>query len=341
MEHGSAGSAATAVAVREQPRATRSVPESIPIAVAQPVAGLVMGQLRSATILAAHSAALVLCVEPHRSAPRPADLAARRRSRTGGPVPGDGPSRVITVLTRQASGVPNGARTALTAADAPFAGITASDSAFVGAGSIVLPGLRLQMVRTIRTSVPRITASAAAVTAVAIAAERATSGVPADPVAELRAALDAGDPARLRAAVRSLVGLGHGSTPGGDDVLCGTLASLIATRRDVLAEQLAAAALPDLATRTPLMSADLLRLAAAGHVCAEADAVLRAVDAVSAGRSRAEAVLIAALDELLAVGNTSGADLATGLAIGLGVAPQPAPRRPRQTRRTGTATSVR
>lgn len=302
-----AGPAATAHAASPAAPAREVGPASVPIAVARPIAGLVTGGLRPATVLAAHPAAVVMCVEP---------------------LPGvDGAAattRVVTLLTREASGVPNGARTALTAADRPFAGITADAAAFVGAGGIRLPGSSFHAVRVVDTRVPRIMVRADAAATIAQAAAESTRGVADDPVAELRAAVDSCDAARLRHAVRALVGLGGGSTPGGDDVLAGTLAGLKATRREVRAEQITAAALPDLDSRTPLMSADLLRLAAAGHVCTEAAAVLRA----TAG-PRPE--LDRALAALLTVGHTSGADLATGLAIGLGAAALPEPRRPRRT----------
>lgn len=281
---------------------------SVPIAVARPIAGLITGGLRPATVLAAHSAAVVLCVEPL-------------------PGPDGTPTdvtRVVTLLAREASGVPNGARTALGAADRPFAGITADDAAFVGAGGIRLPGRTFHAVRAVNTRVPYVTPGSGAVAAIAHAAMTAPCGVPAEPVGELRAAIDAGDAARLRRAVRALVGLGSGSTPGGDDVLAGTLAGLRATRRDVRAEQIAAAVLPDLDSRTPLMSADLLRLAAAGHVCTEAGVVLRATVGPPGELDRA-------LAALLSVGHTSGADLAAGLAIGLGAAAGQEPRRPRRT----------
>jgi hypothetical protein len=289
----------------------------IPIAVAHPVAHLVGGPLRPATVLAAHSAAVVLCVEP---------------------LEGLG-ARVVTLLTREASGVPNGVRTALSSADRPFAGVTVNDAAFVGAGEIRLSGLVFRAVRVVRTAVPRIAPRPDAIAAIAAVAAAAPRGVSAEPVDELRLALDSGDAARLRHAVRALVGLGGGSTPGGDDVLAGTLAGLRATGRDVRADQVAAAALPDLDSRTPLMSADLLRLAAAGHVCAEAGAVLLA----TAGPRRE---LDRALAALLTVGHTSGADLATGLAIGLGAAAGPQPRKARRSpvelpHRTGIPTGAR
>lgn len=295
------------------PATATPLPASVPVAVARPIAHLVAGALRSATVLAAHSAAVVLCVEP-----LPGPVGRGRADVT----------RVVTLLAREASGVPNGARTALRAADRPFDGISIDDAAFVGAGGIRLQGSAFHAVRVVNTGAPHVIPSAAAIAAIAQAAATAPRGVPSDRVDDLRAALDSGDAAGLRHAVRALVGLGSGSTPGGDDVLAGTLAGLAATRRDVRSQQIAAAALPDLDSRTPLMSADLLRLAAAGHVCTEAGAVLRATAGPRAGLHKA-------LAALLAVGHTSGADLATGLAIGLGAAALPQPRRAR--RSTGSS----
>jgi hypothetical protein len=272
---------------------------TIPAAAAQPILDLLTGPLRPASVLAAHSAAVTLAVD------------------TGNH------TRVVTVLTVQASGVPNGLRTALHAADRPFAHLHPGDAAFVGAGRTELPGLRLAVVRTVRTAVPVVRPSPAAVAAITAAARGAARGLADAPVDALRAALAAGTPAELRRAVSALVGLGSGSTPGGDDVLCGALAGLYAGGRSALVQQVSVAALDQLAQRTTLVSADLLRLAAAGHACAEATAVLQA-----AGRG-ADAALHRALTGLLAVGHTSGADLTTGLAVGLGVPAQPPPRPPR------------
>lgn len=383
---------------RARSASPRASVAAVPVAVAHPVVDLVSGGLRPATILAAHSAAVVLCCD----------------DATGS----DGPVRVVTVLTREASGVPNGVRTTFSAADRPFRHLNVGAAAFVGGGGIQLAGINLRAVRTIRAAVPHISASPAAVARIADAAAASPRGVADGPVDDLRRALADGDAAGLRAAVRALVGLGAGSTPGGDDVLSGTLAGLIATRRFVLAHQIAAAALHDLSARTTLMSADLLRLAAQGHVCTEAGAVLRAAagavrraggggggpdgggrdaggtdgrrktagtagarrgagggeggrgadggpDAgdtdgrretagtAGAGRDaapisrgtaggasdRADALSMA-LRHLLAIGHTSGADLATGLALGLGVPDQPQPRLPRRSRGRAAAVPV-
>lgn len=310
--------------------------DGIPAAVAEPVFDLVSGPLRPATVLAVHSAAVILACD--------------------GPGPGGDAvvTRVVTVLAAEGSGVPHGVRTALHAADRPFGRLSPGDAAFVGALGIRLPDLRLRAVRTVRTAVPLVQPSPTAVTAIAYAARSARRGVPDRAVRALAEALAAHSAARLRAAVTALVGLGSGSTPGGDDVLCGVLAGLHATGRAGLAEQIAIAALHGVATRTPLVSADLLRLAAGGNACAEAIAVLRACDGRSAAVSRTVsrtvsraasgavtpapspaptrapspapfAALARALDRLLAIGHTSGADLATGLAMGLGIPPRPAP----------------
>ena len=160
------------------------------------------------------------------------------------------------------------------------------DPAFVGAGGLRLSGLEVRVVRTVRTQVPRVSCPPHAVARIGAAAAVAARGVPAGAVDELRAAQESQHPAAIRRAVRALVGLGSGSTPGGDDVVAGTLAGLHAIGRDVLVQQMWAAARDGLAARTTLVSADLLRLAAHGHACAEAIGVLRAASLSDPQRRR-------------------------------------------------------
>jgi hypothetical protein len=296
---GASGSAALPE-VAERP-APLSIPRpvAVPAAAGPPVVDLLTGPLRPAAVLAVHSAAVTLAVDTgHRS-------------------------RVVTVLTVEASGVPNGLRTALHAADRPFAHLRPGDAAVVGAGRAELPGLQLSVVRTVRTGVPPVLALPAAVATITAAARDARRGLPDAPVDALREALAVGAASEVRRAVSALVGLGAGSTPGGDDVLCGTLAGLHATGRSALVQQVSVAALDGLEQRTTLVSADLLRLAAAGHACAEAVEVL-----LAAARGPGP-LLHRALGRLLAVGHTSGADLATGLAVALEVPTRPLPRAPR------------
>jgi hypothetical protein len=123
------------------------------------------------------------------------------------------------------------------------------------------------------------------------------------------------------AAADQLVGLGPGLTPAGDDLLAGAVAGLVifgcalgrrgsgADRTDaqVLAKHLAAA-VDARADRTTLLAADLAHHAAAGALAEPVAAVCRAL----AGRKPLES----ALDRLLAIGHTSGRDLAEGLLLG-------------------------
>ncbi len=145
--------------------------------------------------------------------------------------------------------------------------------------------------------------------ALAARVDAAERGLAARPVAALRSAMDVGAADRLQDAVAGLVGLGLGLTPAGDDVLCGLLVGLHATGRAPTAAAISAAI--DLRA-TSRLSADLLRLAGDGHACLEVLALLAAMH-----RAGAPGNTDRATDRLLAIGHTSGADLATGLLLGL------------------------
>lgn len=129
------------------------------------------------------------------------------------------------------------------------------------------------------------------------------------------AAADGSEDALVTAG-RSLLGLGPGLTPSGDDVLCGLLASartlaaaLGADRLDAALQQvgtLLAAEAPD---RTTALSAALIHHAAAAELARPARGLLRAL----LGRTPVGPALAA----LLAVGHSSGRDLAVGLTIGV------------------------
>src|SRR5690606_28410956 len=134
--------------------------------------------------------------------------------------------------------------------------------------------------------------------------------------AELAEACAAGDLAGAVEAAERIVGLGPGLTPSGDDILCGLLVSLRLVgdavrhgRRAVwLADWLGAAVTADAGTRTTALAATLLHCAAAGGAGAEVAAVLRGV----AGHEPPALPV----RRLLAVGHTSGADLAQGVLAG-------------------------
>lgn len=164
-----------------------------------------------------------------------------------------------------------------------------------------------------------------------------------DGVDELARRCATGELAQAVEATERLVGLGPGLTPSGDDVIAGALLALrvlgeavhlrgnatspatgpprqgrqAATPRAAayppagpvwLADWLGAAVVADVDTRTTSLSASLLHYAACGQVAGQVAAVLRGL----AGQEPLER----AVNRLLGIGHTSGADLAWGLAIG-------------------------
>jgi hypothetical protein len=107
---------------------------------------------------------------------------------------------------------------------------------------------------------------------------------------------------------RSIVGLGPGFTPAGDDALAGLLLTTVASGRLAPGDWFI-----DLETarRTSLMSLAFVRCAAAGQAIAAVHDVLMAGAAGEAKACRA------ACAELASVGGTSGADIAFGMWAGL------------------------
>ena len=128
---------------------------------------------------------------------------------------------------------------------------------------------------------------------------------------DARAALAAGiaerDATRLMAGARSLLGLGEGLTPAGDDCLVGALAVLHAVDASVLTEPgVAAAIAADAGARTTTIAREFVLHALAGRFSEPVLAVLRA-------RSRDEADRAAA--RLATSGATSGADTLHGMRL--------------------------
>jgi uncharacterized protein DUF2877 len=123
--------------------------------------------------------------------------------------------------------------------------------------------------------------------------------------AELQRALRGGDDGRALAAATSLVGLGEGSTPAGDDYLIGALHALALDGGAVGANDHVAAlreVLPAVAmTRTTSPSAAWLAAAARGESSTVWSALLQAL---AAGDEKAVA---AAARTVRATGHTSGA----------------------------------
>lgn len=237
----------------------------------------------------------------------------------GGPEP-----RVLAVVTSDAHRLPNAVVVGATRREHPFRGVREGGEAFAGDGRVEADGLRVRVRRWWDPS-PALggmqpAALAAGVRALedALAAAGASGGGLAGHPgpAELAEACAAGDLAGAVEAAERIVGLGPGLTPSGDDILCGLLVSLRLVgdavrhgRRAVwLADWLGAAVTADAGTRTTALAATLLHCAAAGGAGAEVAAVLRGV----AGHEPPALPV----RRLLAVGHTSGADLAQGVLAG-------------------------
>lgn len=271
------------------PATTAPGARQCPAVAAQAVLPLVNGPLLAGEVLASWYSAMALAVDT------PAG------------------TRVIGLLAAEASGVPHGIRLDVSAEARPFRTFTGGDPVFVGAGSIRLQGWQIRPTRIYPTAVGILQADPTCINTFRERMLGAPIGIPAAPLVRLQEALAEQDAAGLRTAVTGLVGLGAGLTPGGDDILAGLLVGLHALGRAALVQQIGVAMSGGLTERTTVFSADLLRMATAGHASTETLAVLRALDRRTANPQ----LLPGALDRLLAVGHTSGADLATGLLLGL------------------------
>jgi hypothetical protein len=134
-----------------------------------------------------------------------------------------------------------------------------------------------------------------------------------DPVMALAAACDADDPTAVVAAADALLGLGPGLTPSGDDFVGGVLCARnwAGTRADDWSRA-AALVIERARTRTHPISVALLEDLAAG----EGHEPLH--DVVDALIRRDERRALAAVEQLGALGHSSGWDMLTGLLVGIG-----------------------
>jgi uncharacterized protein DUF2877 len=149
-----------------------------------------------------------------------------------------------------------------------------------------------------------------------------SGGVPDDParilevarpvVARLVLALEAGDRSGAAVAAASLIGLGPGLTPSGDDLLVGIEAALHAVAHP--SAGFLTPALAEVETGTTEVAATLLRHAAAGEFAERLHALLSAL--LGSGDERVPA----AIERAVAWGATSGTDCLLGVLIGLDVA---------------------
>ena len=181
-------------------------------------------------------------------------------------------------------------------------------------GSVTLAGLQVHVTGIVDTTVPVLDPAVAALGSGRLSL---LAGPPTRSVRELLppdalAALLRSDPA----AVPALLGRGPGLTPLGDDVLGGWLATAVATRHPGLADVRSAVALTA-AERTTTLSATLLACAARGEVVPELRDLL-----VGLGAGDHTAVE-ESLDDLVGVGDTSGAGALLGAVTALQVLPTP------------------
>jgi hypothetical protein len=134
--------------------------------------------------------------------------------------------------------------------------------------------------------------------------------------ARLARALKQRDPTRICDAVINLLGLGQGLTPSGDDVVMGALAMLVWRARlgdfpVAVIDSLTQAINREAPKHTNVISARLLDYACQGVLYAPA---MELGAALLAGASH---VIAAPAHRLLAMGGSSGAELARGLLVGL------------------------
>ena len=216
---------------------------------------------------------------------------------------------VVAVLASDAVRLPLGAVLGLPAARARLAELAGRD-AYVGAGIVRIGDRAFRTSRWWAPPRPRLSAGPALRAAVR-GLDAGLADVEVDvacrpAVTALERALSWGAYVPLAHAVAELVGRGPGLTPTGDDVLAGALATLRALGAAGAADQLACAVERRL-TRTTALSAALLRHAGAGDVVPAAAGVITALGAPGD--------LSSALGPLLAVGGSSGGDLATGILV--------------------------
>jgi len=131
-------------------------------------------------------------------------------------------------------------------------------------------------------------------------------------VVALTAALETGDRSTAAAMAASLVGLGPGLTPSGDDVLVGIEAALHALAHP--SAGFTTLAMGGVEERTTAVAATLLRHAAAGEFAERLHTLLAALLGPD------DATIPAAINRAVAWGATSGADCLVGVLIGLDVA---------------------
>jgi Protein of unknown function (DUF2877) len=210
----------------------------------------------------------------------------------------------LAVLGARAVQVPCGVRTEVPVLPAVDAGA----EVVVEDGSVLVPGLEVMVTNIVDTTVPVLSATTAAwggqvlEELLAGGLDEVRSQLPDGPLAALTEG-DAG-------AVDGLLGLGGGLTPLGDDVLCGWLATAVASRHPALPDVRSAVAL-SATERTTTLSATLLACAARGEGVPEFRSLLVGVN------QQNRAVVEQSVELMLRIGETSGAGNLLGALLAL------------------------
>jgi hypothetical protein len=204
---------------------------------------------------------------------------------------------VVALLTRDAVRLPCGLVLTTHSDERPLDALTGV--AMVGDGTVVVGDLLARVGRIVPVVTARLARPDAAVV------RQATGLVTARGQPDIDPSMAAGlaEPDRAELTASRLVGRGSGLTPAGDDVLAGFLVAAYAYR-------LPAPAIRGLTTtgaRTTRLSATLLRHAARG------ESVPQLAHFLTALGDGAE--LVAATDELLRIGHSSGTALAVGALV--------------------------
>lgn len=255
-----------------------------------------------------------------RGAPRPVTVLARFPQAAYLTV--DGEVAIIALVTADGIAQPNALVLNVPATTRPLAPLSVGLQGHVGGGRLLLGGLDVRAARWWDPH-PRLPHCAAHRLQVRTATTRQrmleiagpTPPSLTIPLTALGAGLERRDLAAARAAADRLIGLGPGLTPAGDDVLAGLLAGVLTLDAAAsLAEDIRHLG-RDVATtavgRTTSVSAALLAHAAQGQLATPAADLLRTW--TSPPRPGDTDRVLAATDQLLGVGSTSGRDLTLGL----------------------------
>ena len=247
---------------------------------------------------------------------------------------------LVALVTSDGIRHPNAVVLDLPSAARPLERLVTAPTGRIGRHGLSIGGLELHIVRwwdprpRLRGSTPAALRAASELTRQRLAevagplaepSHTALAAALADSVGTVVAALKAGDDVAAFAAARRIVGLGPGLTPSGDDRLAGLIAGTLVLAPSIASassgradggaagadsvgatERLGHAVAAAAEGRTTSVSAALLRHAASGQMADPATALVRAW--VAADRDT-----VRATDRLLAVGSSSGRDLALGL----------------------------